>query len=78
MRVRYTDRARDDLAAILSYIDERSPRSAQSVKRTIRKTIELVGAYPLAGRASSEGETRVLPAGRDPYLIYWTVEKNEV
>jgi plasmid stabilization system protein ParE len=41
VRVRYTDRARNDLAAILSYIDERSPRGAQSVKNTIRKTIDV-------------------------------------
>lgn len=78
MRVRYTDRARNDLAAILSYIDERSPRGAQSVKNTIRKTIDVTGAYPLAGRSSGEGDSRVLRAGRYPYLIYWAVENREV
>jgi toxin ParE1/3/4 len=78
VRVRYTDRARNDLAAILGYIDERSPRGAPSVKNTIRKTIDAIGAYPLLGRSSGEGDSRVLRAGRYPYLIYWVVENGEV
>ena len=78
MRVRFTPRARDDLEAILQYLDERSPQGAMSVKRTLRKTIDLIGQYPQSGRLSEMTETRVLPAGRYPYLIYWSVEAGEV
>jgi len=74
MRVRYTPRARSDLANILKYIDERSPQGARNVKRTIRKTIELIGRFPLGGRDAEEPGIRVLPVGRYPYLIYWLVE----
>ena len=74
MRVRYTPRARSDLVDILKYIDERSPQGARNVKRTIRKTIELIGQIPLSGRDAKEQGARVLPAGRYPYLIYWLVE----
>jgi toxin ParE1/3/4 len=77
VRVRYTPRARSDLEAILQYIDQRSPLGARKVKRAIQKTIELVGEFPEAGRRSGEQATRVLPAGRYPYLIYWTVEGGE-
>jgi toxin ParE1/3/4 len=78
MRVRYTPRARSDLRSILQYIDERSPRGARSVKRAIQKTIELIGEFPEGGRHAGEQETRALPAGRYPYLIYWSVEAGEV
>ena len=74
MRVRFTPRARGDLAEILSYIDDRSTQGSRNVKRTIHKTIELIGTIPLGGRDAEEKGTRVLPVGRFPYLIYWTVE----
>jgi toxin ParE1/3/4 len=78
VRVRFTPRARNDLAAILQYIDERSQRGAQNVKRAVRKTIELIGEFPEGGRLAGEQATRVLPAGRYPYLIYWSIEAGEV
>jgi plasmid stabilization system protein ParE len=78
MRVRYTPRARSDLESILRYIDERSPRGAHSVKRAVQKTIELIGEFPESGRRAGVEEARVLPAGRYPYLIYWSVEGAEV
>jgi toxin ParE1/3/4 len=77
MTVRFTPRARDDLAAILQYLDERSPQGAQSVKRTLRKTVELVGQFPHSGGAAGIEGTRVLPVGRYPYLIYWSVEDGD-
>jgi plasmid stabilization system protein ParE len=77
MRLRYTPRARSDLQAILQYIDQRSPLGAQKVKRAIQKTIELIGEFPEAGRRSGEPDARVLPAGRYPYMIYWTIEGGE-
>jgi toxin ParE1/3/4 len=78
MRVRYTPRARSDLRSILQYIDDRSPRGATSVKRAIQTTVGLIGEFPESGRFSGEDGSRVLPAGRYPYLIYWTIEAGEV
>ena len=78
MRVRYTLRARSDLRAILQYIDKRDSRGAQNIKRAIRKTIQLIGEFPESGRHSGEQSTRVLPAGRYPYLLYWAVEAGDV
>lgn len=78
MKVRYTPRARGDLSAILQYIDARNPRGGLNVKRAIRKTIQVIGEFPEGGRRAGEEGTRVLPAGRYPYLIYWTVEAGEV
>ena len=77
MRVRFAPRAYNDLAAILDYIDARSPQGARNVKRTIQKAIEVIGQAPEAGRPSGVADTRVLPAGRYPYLIYWRIEGEE-
>jgi toxin ParE1/3/4 len=77
MRVRFTKRARDDLVAILDYLDEKSPQGARNVKRAIRKTIELIGTLPDSGRRSGILDIRVLPAARYPYLVYWNVEAGE-
>jgi toxin ParE1/3/4 len=77
MRVRYTPRARSDLQSIFQYIEKRSPRGARNVKRAIQRTIGLIGEFPEGGRHAGEEATRVLPAGRYPYLIYWSVEAGE-
>jgi toxin ParE1/3/4 len=77
MRVRYTLRARSDLQAIIEYIVERNPVAALNVKRAMNRTLELIGQYPEGGRRIGEQGTRVLPVGRYPYLIYWSVEAGE-
>jgi plasmid stabilization system protein ParE len=77
MKVRFTPRARTDLALILEYLDRRSTQGSINVKRTIRKTIELISQFPQGGRRASIGDTRVTPAGRYPYLIYWSIESGE-
>jgi toxin ParE1/3/4 len=77
MRVRYTPRASGDLAAILQYLSEHSPQGLQNVKRAIDNIESLIGQYPQGGRVHKETGTRVLPAGRYPYLVYWTIEAGE-
>jgi len=78
MKVRHTRRSRADLTAILSYLDDRSPLGTRNVKLALKKAIELIGEYPNVGRLSGEQDTRVLPVGRYPYLIYWDVEADQV
>jgi plasmid stabilization system protein ParE len=77
MKIRYSPRARSDLVEILAYLDERSPQGARNVKRAISRAITLIGRHPKIGRLSGVQETRVLPAGRYPYLIYWSIEAGE-
>jgi toxin ParE1/3/4 len=77
MRVRFTPRARNDLDAILKYLDERSPQGARNVHRTIRRTIELIGQAPEGGRRVKVQNARVLPTRGHPYLIYWSIEAGE-
>ncbi|MGE3144435.1 MAG: type II toxin-antitoxin system RelE/ParE family toxin [Pseudorhodoplanes sp.] len=78
MKLRFTPRARDDLISILDYIDQRSLQGARNVKAAIHKTIEVIAQYPEGGRLAGEQQVRVLPAGRYPYLIYWSVESDGI
>ena len=77
MSVRLTARAFADLSSILDYLSSRSLKGSESVRRSIQKTTELIGEYPRSGRESGEEDLRVLPAGRYPYLIYWSVIAGE-
>lgn len=79
MRVCYSPRAISDLAGIAAYLVKRSPRGAESVDRGIRKTVELIAAFPGSGRALEQRPAvRVLPVGRYPYLVFYTVREDEV
>lgn len=42
MRIRYTPRALDDIANILSYLERHSPQGARNVARAVCKTIDLI------------------------------------
>jgi plasmid stabilization system protein ParE len=72
--VAYSHSALADLAAILAYVDARSPAGRRSVMRSIRDAVKLIGEYPRRGRFVDEPNVRVVQAGRYPYLIYWTTE----
>ena len=77
MRVRFTSRARQDLEAIIDYLVDQNPRGARNVGRALDSTIRLIGRFPESGRRAGEETARVLPVGRYPYLVYWTVEADE-
>ena len=55
MTVRYTPRAEADLLAIASYIAQRSSGGAPRVGDSIRRTIAVIEAHPLAGKSVRAG-----------------------
>ena len=79
MKLCYSPRARRDLAEIADYLTARSPKGALSVERRIRKTIGLIAAFPEAGRRLDQRPTvRVMPIGRYPYLVFYTLNADEI
>jgi toxin ParE1/3/4 len=54
MKIRYTPRARDDLAAIYSYLDQRSPAGARSVKIAVERRIRLLADFPFIAPMTEE------------------------
>jgi toxin ParE1/3/4 len=78
MRIRYTPRARDDLAAIYSFLDQRSPAGAQSVKIAVERRIRLLADFPFIAPMTEEPGVYELSMIRYPYRIYYRVEADEV
>jgi toxin ParE1/3/4 len=78
MIVRYTRRAQGDLAKILNYLDERSPRGALGVRLAIKRTIDTISHNPSIGHPTAIRAIRGIPVGRYPYLVFWTVEGDEI
>ena len=78
MKVRYTDTATADLEDILSYLIERNPRAAATVGQAIETTVARIAAFPESAQATDESTVRMAPAGRFPYLIFYSVAESEV
>lgn len=78
MKLRYTPRARLDLAEIHDYIAQENPQAARHVVRIIRKAAETLPQNPLVGRAGRISGTRELTVGRFPFMLAYLVGANEV
>ncbi|WP_247517539.1 type II toxin-antitoxin system RelE/ParE family toxin [Bradyrhizobium sp. 190] len=79
MKVRYTRRALRQLAAILDYIDARSPQG-DNVKQRLQAVISLLADHPNSGRLTNKGYIPprcgaaislcdFLPTGRDGNIL---------
>jgi addiction module RelE/StbE family toxin len=79
MKVRYTSTALLEVDHILTYIADENPRAAARVSAELERTVERLCRYPLSStRKADEENTRVARVGRYPYLIFYTVEGNEI
>jgi toxin ParE1/3/4 len=65
------------LDAIYSYIEERNPRAAASVKARIDRAIARLGTFPESGHATRFRGVRVLPIVRYPYLVFYSIDKEQ-
>lgn len=71
MKVRFTPRALAQLSAVLDYIEARSPRGAENVKRQIRTTIDVLVDYPRSGRATNRAGVRRIIVHGYPHVIFY-------
>jgi len=79
MKVRYLPRAAADLVAIADYLTERNPSAARAVDAAIRKSVDLLSAFPASGRTLTQRPgVRVMPLARYPYLVFYTVSVDEL
>jgi toxin ParE1/3/4 len=78
MRVVYARSAIADVEQISTYIRERNPRAAAAVADAIEATVARIGMFPLSASACDEPGVRMAPAGRYPYLVFYTVTGDEV
>jgi toxin ParE1/3/4 len=78
MRVRYTLQAQRDLDSIYTYLDQRSPAAAQSVKNLIERRIAGLADFPFMAPKTGEPGIFELTIVRYPYKVYYEIEENEV
>jgi toxin ParE1/3/4 len=78
MKVRYTLRAQADLASIFTYLDQRAPAAARSVKALLEWRIASLAEFPFAAPRTDEPCVRELAIIRYPYKIYYEVAGDEV
>jgi len=78
LKVRYTERAASQLAAILDYIEARSPQGAERVLDRIEDALTMIAAHPQSGRATNRLGFRRVVVRPYPYTILYQPTEREI
>jgi plasmid stabilization system protein ParE len=78
LKLRYTLTALAELDEVLTYLSERSPLGAQSVRQRLHTMIGFVATHPHAGTELKGRGLRRIAALPYPYLVFYRVEGDEV
>ncbi len=77
MSVRYTRTALREIEEVLGYLASHNPAAADAAAARIEQVIAWIDQFPRIGHAI-ENDVRMLPLGRYPFLIFYTVERDGV
>ena len=75
MKLRFTPRAVQDIAAIADYIRARNPGAAERVRSAILQSLQNLVLFPQVGRAQTLKGVRKLVTRKYPYLVYYRVDE---
>jgi toxin ParE1/3/4 len=78
MRVRYTRAALAELGDIFSYIAQHNRVAAAQVVARVDETAARLARFPQMGTPKYKPGVRMVPLRRYPFLIFYTVESDEV
>ena len=78
MRVRFTATAFAELIEIRDYIAKDNPTAAKAVIFRVEEVVGRIGRFPYIARAIDQSGVRVFPVGPFPYLVFYTVQGDEV
>jgi toxin ParE1/3/4 len=73
MKVAFTETALAEVEEILAYVAAQSPPVADRIVARIEQVISHIGEFPHMGHLVDERDVRIVPVGRFPYLIFYTV-----
>jgi toxin ParE1/3/4 len=73
MKLRFTQRAVQDLVAISDYLRPLNPAGAQRVRTAILDSIKILTQFPGAGRLQDVESVRKLVTRKYPYRVYYRV-----
>ncbi len=74
MKLRLTEQAADQIAAINLYLTERSPQGARNVQLAMQTTFTQLTDFPNLGRRQRTAGVRKIGVGRYPYNVYYAVD----
>ena len=74
MKLRFTPRAVEDIAAIADCIREHSPAASQQVRAVIYGSLQDLLLVPRAGRIQQTEGVRKFVTRKYAYLVYYTVD----
>ena len=78
MKLRYTPRAKLDLAEIHDYIGQENPQAARRVILLIRKATEAIPQNSQIGRVGRIAVTHELTVGHFPFMLAYRIESEEI
>jgi toxin ParE1/3/4 len=78
MRLRYTQPALADLAAILDYVSTHSPQGASRIHARIDAIANLLVSHPRIGTQTDDPTIRRVNTSPYPYLIFYEIFADEV
>jgi len=78
MKVRFTATAFAEINEIHDHIAKDNPTAAKAVILRVEQVIARIARFPLIARAVDPSGVRVFPVGPFPYLVFYTVEADEV
>ena len=78
MRVFFSHRAQDDIAAIHAYLSARSPSGAKNVADRIRRTVDFIVAFAGGAEATDVKGVRVKWVRGYPFKIFYATTKDAV
>ena len=73
MKLRFTPRAVENIAAIADYLRAHSPAASQQVRAAIYGSLQDLILFPYAGRIQTDG-VRKLVTRKYAYLVYYIVD----
>jgi toxin ParE1/3/4 len=74
MKLRFTPRATQDLAAIADYLRSRNPIAAHNVQAAILHSLQTLVLVPEAGRRQTVEGVRKFVTRKYPYLVYYALD----
>jgi toxin ParE1/3/4 len=78
MRARYTEAALAELGNIFSYIAQHNRVAAAQVVARIEDAAARLARFPQMGTPKYKPGVRMIPLRRYPFLIFYTVEADEI
>ena len=74
MKLRFTPRARRDLAEIAEYLRTRNPSAALAVRDAILRSLQNLTLFPALGRPQNVEGVRKLVTPKNRYLVYYMID----